>query len=54
MGAEWKRLRMVIEGAPLLYSRGSKGTLAWLVAGSVLNATLLWVHPVPFGVSPLP
>ncbi|MEX5726700.1 putative membrane protein [Rhodovulum iodosum] len=54
MGAEWQRLRVAVEDAPLLSSRGSKGTLARLVAGIVLYATLLWLHPVLIGVSPLP
>jgi hypothetical protein len=35
-------------------SGGQMSTLARLVAGIVLYATLLWVHPVIFGVSPLP
>ena len=54
MGADWIRLRVAVEGAPLLSWRASKGTLVRLVAGIVLYATLLWVHPVLFGVSPLP
>ena len=54
MGAEWQRLRAAVERAPLLTLRASKGTLVRLVAGSVLYATLLWVHPVLFGVSPHP
>lgn len=54
MGADWNRLRVAVEGAPLLSWRASKGTLVRLVAGIVLYATLLWVHPVLFGVSPLP
>jgi uncharacterized membrane protein len=54
MGAEWKRLSLLLEGAPLLSSHRSKGTLARHVAGSVLYVTLLWVHPVLCGVSPLP
>lgn len=54
LGAAWQRLRVAVEGAPLLSLRGSVSTLARLVAGVVLYATLLWVHPVLFGVSPLP
>lgn len=54
MGAEWQRLRVVVEGRPLLSWRGSGESLARLVAGIVLYVTLLWMHPVLFGVSPLP
>ena len=54
MGVEWERLRVVVEGAPLLAWRWSGGIRARLVAGIFLYATLLWVHPVLFGVSPIP
>lgn len=54
MGADWQRLRVVVEDAPLLSWRWSGGILARLVAAVVVYATLLWVHPVLFGVSPLP
>jgi uncharacterized membrane protein len=54
MRAEWHRLRAVVQGAPLLSSHASISKRVRLVAGSVLYATLLWVHPVLFGVSPLP
>lgn len=54
MGSEWQRLRAAEKRAPLLFLRASSGTLARLVAGTVLYAALIWVHPVLFGVSPLP
>jgi uncharacterized membrane protein len=54
MGADWQRLHLVVEGTPLLSWRWSGDILARLVAAFFLYATLLWVHPVLFGVSPLP
>jgi len=54
MGADWQRLHLVVEGTPLLSWRWSGDILARLVAAAFLYATLLWVHPVLFGVSPLP
>lgn len=54
MGAEWNRLQMLVANAPLLSWRWSQGVLVRLAAGSVVYATLLWAHPVLFGVSPLP
>jgi uncharacterized membrane protein len=54
MGADWQRLRMVVEDAPLLSWRWPGDILARLVAAVFLYAMLLWVHPVLFGVSPLP
>jgi uncharacterized membrane protein len=53
LSAEWQRLRMAVAGAPPVSWRASRGTLARLVAGSVLYVTLLSVHPVLFGVNPL-
>jgi uncharacterized membrane protein len=54
MGAEWQKMRVVIAGAPFLSWRASGETVARLGVGIVLYATLLWAHPVLFGVSPLP
>ncbi|MBW4976188.1 NnrU family protein [Roseovarius mucosus] len=54
MGADWQRLRVVVEDAPLLSWRWPGDILARLVAAVFLYAMLLWVHPVLFGVSPLP
>lgn len=54
MGADWQRLHLVVEGTPLLSWRWSGDIPARLVAAAFLYATLLWVHPVLFGVSPLP
>lgn len=54
MGAEWQRLRRAVASAPLLPRQSSGGTLARLLAGVALYAALIRVHPVLFGVSPLP
>jgi uncharacterized membrane protein len=54
MGAEWQRLRMAVAAAPRLSWPASGGTFARLAACIALYATLLWAHPVLFGVSPLP
>lgn len=54
MGAEWQRLQATVKCAPLLSLRISKGTLARLMAGIVIYTELLWMHPILFGVSPLP
>jgi len=54
MGADWQRLHLMVEGTPLLSWRWSGDIPARLVAAAFLYATLLWVHPVLFGVSPLP
>lgn len=54
MGAQWHRLHVAVQFAPRLSWRWSKSTLLRLVAGIVLYAALLWLHPFLFGVSPLP
>jgi uncharacterized membrane protein len=54
MGAEWHQLRAAVKAAPLLSGRVAGGGFARLAVGMVLYAMLLWVHPVLFGVSPLP
>ena len=54
MGADWQGLRVVVEDAPLLSWRWPGDILARLVAAVFLYGMLLWVHPVLFGVSPLP
>lgn len=54
MGAEWRRLRVAVAGAPRFSWLVAGGALARLVAGVVLYAAFLWVHPILFGVSPLP
>lgn len=51
MGAEWQRLRVAVESAPRVPRRID---VARLAAGLALYAALIWVHPVLFGVSPLP
>lgn len=52
--AEWKHLRLAVAGAPVLSWSTSGGTLVRLSMGTVLYATLLWLHPIIFGVSPIP
>jgi uncharacterized membrane protein len=54
MGAEWQRLRSVAVDAPLLPMPASTAMFTRPLAGALLYATLLWLHPVLFGVSPLP
>lgn len=54
MGADWRYLRVAVEGAPRLSLHASGSTLARLVAGIILYAILIWMHPILFGVSPLP
>jgi len=54
MGAQWRCLRVAVATAPLLRWRMSGGTLGRIAAGTLLYATLLSVHPILFGVSPLP
>ncbi|MBE0412895.1 NnrU family protein [Yoonia sp.] len=54
MGAEWQRLRLVAKSAPIPFWRRSGTVPARAVAGAILYAAFLWVHPVLFGVSPLP
>jgi len=54
MGTEWQRLRGAVAGVPRVSMALSGSTLVRLLAGIVLYATLIWLHPVLFGVSPLP
>jgi len=54
MGAEWQRLRAAVARAPLVSGCVSGGTLLRLAMGLGLYALLIWLHPVLFGVSPLP
>lgn len=51
MGAEWQRLRDTVATAPLWPGRTAA---VRALAGLVLYALLLRLHPVLFGVSPLP
>lgn len=53
-GAEWKRLRVAVASAPFECWSVPDGILLRLSAGIALYATLLWVHPILFGVNPLP
>lgn len=54
MGAEWQRLRSAVAAAPPPSFSPTHGTLQRLAAGLVLYAGLIVLHPVLFGVSPLP
>ena len=54
MGAEWQRLRLAVASVPLVSWSLSGGTMVRFSTGSLLYATLIWLHPVLFGVSPLP
>ncbi len=54
MGTDWQRLRKAVTQAPL-FSRSVSGDVALrLAAGMLLYLGLIWLHPVIFGVSPLP
>lgn len=54
MGPDWQRLRKAVSQAPL-FPRSVSGDVALrLAAGMLLYLGLLWLHPVAFGVSPLP
>ena len=54
LGPEWQHLRATVARAPLMSWSVSRGLALRLLAGVALYATLLWVHPLLFGVSPLP
>ena len=55
MGSEWQRLRVAVAGVPLVsWPSLSGGSIVRFSGGIVLYATFLWLHPVLFGVSPLP
>jgi uncharacterized membrane protein len=54
MGGEWHRLRAVVDGGPLWPRSVSRGDVMRLSVGVVLYAALIGIHPVLFGVSPLP
>jgi len=53
MGQRWEALRSAMAGRPRR-ARVTAGTLARLGAGLVLYAGLIVLHPLVFGVSPLP
>jgi uncharacterized membrane protein len=53
MGADWDQLRAKVAAAPLV-GGASVETGLRLVAGLGLYGLLVWLHPVLFGVSPLP
>ncbi len=54
LGAEWHRLRSAIATAPLPSPALSGSVGLRLSAGLSLYVMLIWLHPVLFGVSPLP
>ncbi|MCM2561265.1 NnrU family protein [Lutimaribacter sp. EGI FJ00015] len=51
MGRDWDRLQIAVANAPRIPHRVA---LVRLLAGVALYAALLWLHPILFGVSPLP
>jgi len=51
MGEAWQRLQAAVAAAPRLPRRAP---LARILAGGALYAALIWLHPLVFGVSPLP
>jgi len=51
MGAEWQRLQNLISRAP---NAPRRDAVLRAGGGLVLYAVLLWLHPILFGVSPLP
>lgn len=53
LGADWDRLRAKVAAAPLVRGASVETGLR-LVAGLGLYGLLVWLHPVLFGVSPLP
>jgi len=54
MGARWQTLRDAVSQAPFL-SRSASGAVAFrLAAGVMLYLGLILLHPILFGVSPLP
>ena len=53
-GSDWERLRTDAAAAPMRIAAPPSATLLRLSAGFGLYAGLIWLHPVLFGVSPLP
>lgn len=51
MGAQWQRLHRAVADTPMIAGRF---TVVRLLAGLLLYIGLIWLHPVLFGVSPLP
>ncbi|MEI4232320.1 NnrU family protein [Roseovarius sp. D22-M7] len=54
MGADWDRLRAAVAAAPMHIAAPHRTTLLRLSAGLLLYGALIWLHPLLFGVSPLP
>jgi uncharacterized membrane protein len=54
MGADWDRLRAAVAAAPMRIAAPHPATFLRLSAGLLLYAVLIWLHPLLFGVSPLP
>jgi uncharacterized membrane protein len=53
MGVDWQRLATETSAAPLRLSV-SRDVAARIAAAAALYAALIWLHPILFGVSPLP
>lgn len=54
MGEAWDRLHRAMADAPPPPVMPGAATALRIVVGGALYAALLWLHPVLFGVSPLP
>jgi uncharacterized membrane protein len=54
MGDTWQMLRSDVASTPLWPPSLTSEEALRLVAGLVLYATLIWLHPALIGVSPLP
>lgn len=54
MGDTWQKLRSEVARTPLWPASLTGDDALRLVAGLLLYATLIWVHPALIGVSPLP
>ena len=54
MGAAWLTLRKAVSEAPFLPRSVSADAVLRLAAGILLYLGLIWLHPIFFGVSPLP
>jgi len=54
MGGDWDRLRAAVAATPMRIAAPHPAAALRLSAGILLYAALIWLHPLLFGVSPLP
>jgi len=54
MGGDWDRLRAAVAATPMRIEAPDPAAALRLSAGILLYAALIWLHPLLFGVSPLP